>query len=43
MGELVPKKDTERMPDPGALIQIGQWYWATEQGKSKSRLGSSLA
>lgn len=39
MGDLVPKKDTERMPDPGALIQIGQWYWATEQGAKKKPFG----
>lgn len=29
MGDLVPNKDPERMPEPGALIQIGQWYWVT--------------
>lgn len=29
MGELVPNKDTERIPDQGSLIQVGQWYWIT--------------
>lgn len=31
--ELVPKGDPQRLPDEGALVKVGEWYWVDDEKK----------